>query len=155
MSDTSDLDFFQEDISSPSKKSTVLIDSDITMEDVKKKLKTKKDTEAFYEEIKQKLLDKTTNINAFLNELEYLKGRNGYIIPPFLKYYGNDKENVSNIIERNNKEINNIITGLPVSQSIEIGGRKRRKRYTSKNKRYTKNKYNKRNKKSKKRNKKN
>jgi hypothetical protein len=130
MSNT-DLDFFP---STPSKKSAVLIDPNITMADVKKNLKTKKDTEVFYKEIIKKLEDKTTNKNTLLNELQDLRGRNGYIIPPFLKYYGDDKENVSRIIRDNNQEINDIITRLPIDQPIEIGGRKRKKRYTKKNK---------------------
>ena len=152
MSNT-DLDFFP---STPSKKSAaVLIDPNITMADVKKNLKTKKDTEAFYKEIIKKLEDKTPNKNALLNELQDLRGRNGYIIPPFLQYYGDDKENVSGIIRANNQEINDIISKLQIDQPIEIGGRKRKKHYTKKNTK--KNKFiNKRNnKKSKKRNKKN
>ena len=147
--------YFPEGTSAPSKKSAVLIDTNITMDDVKKNFKTKKDIEVFYEEIKKKLLDKTINKNALLNELQDLKGRNGYIIPPFINYYGVGNENISPIIREKNDEINNIIRGLPVSQPIEIGGRKMKKRYTKNNKRYTKNKYNKYNKKSKKRNKKN
>ena len=125
-----DLDFFP---STPSKNSAVLIDPNITMEDVKKNLKIKKDTNEFYEEIKKKLLDKTTNKTELLNELQDLKGRNGYIIPPFINYYGVGNENISPIIRDHNNEINNIISKLPIDQPIEIGGRKRKKRYKKKN----------------------
>ena len=138
--------YFPHGTSSTSKKSAVLIDPNITMNNAKNLLKTKKISD-FYKEIKQKLLDKTTNKTELLNELQDLRGRNGYIIPPFINYYGVGNENISPIIKEQNDEINNIIRGLPVSQPIEIGGRKRKKRYTKKNKRN--------NKKSKKRNKKN
>jgi hypothetical protein len=138
--------YFPQGTSAPSKKSAVLIDPNITMDDAKNLLITK-NLSVFYEEIKKKLLDKTTNKTELLNELQDLRGRNGYIIPPFINYYGVGNENISPIIKEQNDEINNIIRGLPVSQPIEIGGRKRKKRYTKKNKRN--------NKKSKKRNKKN
>jgi hypothetical protein len=136
-------------------KSTVLIDPNITMDDVKNNFIVKKKTEAFYNDIIIKLKNERIDKNKLLNYLEGLRRRDdGYIIPPFLKYYGDDKENVSGIIRSKNHEINVIIEQLPVSKPIEIGGRKRRKRYTKKN--MKKNKFiNKRNKKSKTRNKKN
>jgi len=138
-----------------SKSTAVLIDPNITMDDVKNNFIVKKKTEAFYKNIIEQLEDERIDKNVLLDYLEGLRRRDdGYIIPPFLKYYGDDKENVSGIIRSKNHEINVIIEQLQVYKQIEFEGRKRRKRYTKKN--IKKNKFiNKRNKKSKTRNKKN